>query len=96
VADDAYMLRWIAEHESWGALLTREMLATSKRLGLTEADFDLFNALAPGAVIEFTSSVWREFGIPVAGGFTYATLAACAVESVRRLREGSPPGAGET
>jgi hypothetical protein len=96
VADDAYMLRWIAEHESWGALLSREVLATFKRLDVTEADIELFNDLIPETMIDFTRTVWREFGIPVAGRFTYSTLAACAVESVRRLRDGSPPAAGET
>jgi 5-methylcytosine-specific restriction endonuclease McrA len=84
VGDPGYMLRWVGAHESWGAMLARELRAAMQLAGLSDDMIALANErfLSDGQWI--LKSAMADWAVPVAGRFTYATLAACAVEMVRR------------
>jgi HNH endonuclease len=84
VADAEYMLRWIDAHESWGHHFITAIKAALVQLSIEEHQIEAFNRLEPEAMMEMTASIIRDWAIPVAGRFSYATMAACAVEGVRR------------
>jgi hypothetical protein len=45
VADPQYMLNWISEHESWGALVAREIQAALVRHAVDAKEIEAFNRL---------------------------------------------------
>jgi hypothetical protein len=85
VGDADYMLRWISTHESWGTILGREIKAAIARHKIAEREIVAFNELGIAPMLQLRE-LMRSWAIPVGGKFSYATLAACAVEMVRRSR----------
>ena len=81
VGDPDYMLRWISVHESWGNLLMRELQAALDRHQVLPQEIDAFNLGIPPLLN--MQEVVRTWAIPVAGKFSYATLAACSIELLR-------------
>jgi hypothetical protein len=84
VADSEYMLSWIGEHESWGALVAREIQAALVRHAIDAKEIEAFNRLEAAPVTELIYTLMRDWAIPVGGRFSYATVAAYAIEAVRR------------
>ena len=74
-------------HESWGNLLIRELEAAFKRHGVEEAEIEAFNKLGITPLLNM-DDLLRHWAIPVAGTFSYATLATCSVEMLRRALAG--------
>ena len=88
VGDADYMLRWIGTHESWGNLLISELQAAIKSDDVTEGEIEALNrrGIAP---LLCMGDLMREWAVSVGGKFSYATLAACAVELIRREERGT-------
>lgn len=86
VGDARYMLAWINDHPSWGELVVttcEQMLALHQ---ISEDEVIAFNQQGSRAALDVYVSLLRGWSIPVGGKFSYTTLAACAVEAVRRRR----------
>jgi 5-methylcytosine-specific restriction endonuclease McrA len=84
VADPEYMLSWISEHESWGAIVAGEIQAALVRHAVDAKHIEAFNRLDAEAVSELLRTLMRDWAIPVGGRFSYTTVAAYAIEAVRR------------
>lgn len=82
VADPEYMLRWISNHEHWGMLLHRELEAALARHDVEEDEIEAFNELGMNGLLKM-ETLMKSWAVPVGGKFSYATLAACAIEMVR-------------
>jgi hypothetical protein len=87
VGDPEYMLSWISAHDSWGSLFIRELQAAMERHEVQEREIEAFNQLGVTALLNMRG-LMRTWAIPVAGKFSYATLAACSIETVRRALAG--------
>jgi HNH endonuclease len=79
-----YMLRWIGAHEHWGVLLCREIESAVRLAGLTDDQIGAFNEQFLSRGLYAVRSALADWAVPVANRFSYATLAACAVEAVVR------------
>jgi hypothetical protein len=84
-----YMLRWIDAHDCWGNLLQREMKAALELHGIEEREIETFNALGLAPLLNM-GDLMKKWSVPVASRFSYATLAACAIETLRRSLAGDP------
>jgi 5-methylcytosine-specific restriction endonuclease McrA len=84
VGDPDYMLRWIETQESWRQRLAREIGAMLARHEIGMDEVQRFNQLDAAALRDLTASIMRHWTIAVAGRFSYASLAACAIEMVKR------------
>lgn len=84
VGHGEYMLRWIGAHESWGALFIRELQAAMTRHDVAEHEVVAFNELDVTTMVDLNRTLLGSWAVPVGGAFSYATLAACAIEAVRR------------
>jgi hypothetical protein len=87
VGDPGYMLRWIDAHESWGNHFMRELQAAIDRHEVREHELEATIALGITPLLN-VDKVMRTWAIPVGGKFSYATLAACAIQTVRRALAG--------
>jgi hypothetical protein len=85
VGNPEYMLRWIGAHESWGTHLHRETQTALRLAGVTDAMIVEFNERFLSEGLDALGSAMSDWAVPVAGRFSYSTLAACAVEAVRRV-----------
>jgi hypothetical protein len=84
VADPDYMLGWINAHPSWGVLFSEALEAALATRSISDGELDAFNRLGSGQTADAYVSLIHDWAIAVGGKFSYATLAACAVEAVRR------------
>jgi hypothetical protein len=89
VGEPDYMLRWIGAHQAWGALLVGEIESAMRLAGITGHQIETFNERFICQGHDVFRSALAEWAIPVGGRFSYATVAACAVESIRRVS--APP-----
>lgn len=87
VGNAEYMLRWIGNRESWGSALWHALEPALRQAAVTEDELDRFNVRVsqdPGGFEQTMRQLMRDFAVPVGSSFSYATLAACSVELVRR------------